>query len=84
MNRDSIEGYLSRDWNRVARAKQEHWRDRKRRAGLPETLAVSDELRNHAKAIRPEWPTASEREQDWQSHAAVSEKLRRAAPLRRR
>ena len=39
-------------------------------------LAVADGLRRHVKALRPDWPSAEDRERDLEVHARVSEGLR--------
>ena len=78
--------FLSRDWDLVARAKEQYWAERKRRLGLVEVLRVMSELREHARALRPEWPTPEERAEDLQVHQRVAEALSKVRPsaIRRR
>jgi hypothetical protein len=70
-----IRAYLDRDWKWIARAKDEYWAERKRRLGLGEVLRVMSDLREHARALRPEWPTPEERAEDLQVHERVAEAL---------
>ncbi|MSP16633.1 MAG: hypothetical protein EXR73_08495 [Myxococcales bacterium] len=81
-----LRAYLNRDWALVARAKAEFWADRVRRLGLVEVLRAMSELRDHARALRPDWPTDQERVDDLQSHHRVAEALSKvpATAVRRR
>ena len=78
--RADVEAFLARDWDRVARAKEEYWAKRKRRLGLVEVLRVMSDLRDHARALRPDWPTPEERAKDLQTHERVAEALAKVSP----
>ena len=83
MDRDDILAFARRDWAMVAESKTRYWLDRKRALSAAELLAVGDELRRHALAVRPDWPTDAERAADLATHERVTEALR-AVPARPR
>ena len=84
MNADDIRGFARRDWAAVADAKARFWVDRKRAMAPGEALAISEMLRQHARALRPDWPDARERDEDRAVHERVSEALRAVSPVRSR
>ena len=84
MDRRDLVAYLTRDWAKVARAKDDHWRQRKARFGAAEALQVASELRQHARIACPGWPTDEEREEDLQTHREVAAKLRQTPAVDRR
>jgi hypothetical protein len=79
MTRADVEAYLARDWAAVARLKTDHWG----RAGAAAALCAADILREHARAMCPEWPTSRDREEDIQTHTKVARILSRTPALRR-
>ena len=79
MDRDAILAFARRDWSQIAEAKTGHWRDRKRELSVTEMLAVGDQLRRHAQAVRPDWPFAHDRAEDLAVHHRVAEALRAVA-----
>lgn len=75
MRREDIIAFASRDWDAIAEHKRRYWADN---AMTPdERLAIADELRNHALALHPDWPTPEQREEDLATHIRVGEALRR-------
>jgi hypothetical protein len=58
----------------VKRAGRAAWR---RRFGPVESMKLADRLNDEVRAVHPDWPTAEERAADLESHAQVSEMLRR-------
>jgi hypothetical protein len=78
-----IREFVSRDWDLARRNKEAHWLDRIARFGPVEALRIADELRRQARLLDPDWPSAALREDDFQSHVALTERLRRAGPTRR-
>lgn len=76
MDPRDIRAFAERDWARVAAAKTAHWRQQKRGRSATEILAAGDALRRHARAVRPDWPTARDRAEDVAAHLRVSEGLR--------
>lgn len=83
VRRRDVEEYLQRDWARVARLKDEHWRRRTARLGLAEVLRVTGELRRQALAARGGWPAPEDREEDLENHRRLAQKLARVPRLRR-
>lgn len=75
MTREDIIAYAERDWELLRETKERYWAERKDLT--PEAaLAIADGLRRHVKALRPDWPTAEDRERDLEVHVRVSEDLR--------
>lgn len=76
VNRADLLAFAHRDWDAVAEAKTDYWLRRKRGLSAAEVLAVGDELRQYALAVRPDWPNATDRDADLAVHVRVSEALR--------
>jgi hypothetical protein len=79
VNRDDILAFANRGWGLLAEAKTRSWKERKHGLSPGQMLDLGDELRQHARAIRPDWPSPSEREDDLAVHVRVSEALRAVA-----
>ena len=67
----------------VAESKTRYWLERKRTLSAAELLAIGDQLRRHALAVRPDRPTEAERSADLATHERVTGALR-AVPARHR
>jgi hypothetical protein len=76
VTRDDILAFAHRDWQRLARAKDEHWLSLKQSMTPDEILALCDSLRQHARTLRPDWPGESDRAEDLAVHLRVAEALR--------
>jgi hypothetical protein len=76
VERSDILAYVHRDWQRLADAKMAFWLDRKHDLGPDDILAIGDQLRQHARAVRPDWPSEAERAADLAVHLRVTEALR--------
>lgn len=76
MTRDEIIAYANRDWELVREAKERYWAERKETLTPEDALAIADGLRRHVQSLRPDWPSAEDRERDLEVHARVSEALR--------
>ncbi|MEW5981644.1 MAG: hypothetical protein AB1806_04660 [Acidobacteriota bacterium] len=83
VTRADILAFARRDWSCLEEAKAQYWLEYK--AGLTPTdaLAFSDQLRRHARQLRPDWPDEGVRIDDLLGHARVAEALR-AVPSRPR
>ena len=79
VDRDDILAFARRDWAQVAEAKTGFWRDQKRGLSAEQMLALGDQLRRHAQAVRPDWPSPRERDEDLAVHHRVAEALRAVA-----
>jgi hypothetical protein len=80
VERRDLEALLSRGWDAAARSEEAYFR------ALPaaEKLRISDELRRSAQMLRPDWPSAPDREADLACHVRVAELLRRVPSPRKR
>lgn len=76
MTRDDIVRFATRDWAAAARDKTEYWMAHKATLSPAEVLQLGDDLRRHALAIRPDWPSDADRDADAECHYRVSEALR--------
>jgi hypothetical protein len=76
VHRDDVLAFAHRDWARVAEAKTAFWRERKRILTPAGILAIGEQLRQHARAVRPDWPSTADRETDLAVHLRVTEALR--------
>ncbi len=72
-----VRAYLDRDWEALARLKDEFWIAEKERLGVDWAFQVADELYHEARARNPGWPTEEERDEDLATHERVSEALKR-------
>jgi hypothetical protein len=76
MKRADVVAYATRDWKAVQEAKERYWVERKPSLTPEQALEIADGLRRHVKSLRPDWPSAEERQRDLEVHARVSEALR--------
>jgi hypothetical protein len=76
MDREAILAFVRRDWAMVAESKTRYWLDRKRGLSAADILAIGDQLRRHALAVRADWPTEADRAADLAVHERVAEALR--------
>ena len=81
---DELRKYVRRDWQLLAQAKDEFWTSRRRGMRALEALRIADDLRAQARAVRPDWPTPTDRAADFASHIWLTEILRRVAPAAKR
>jgi hypothetical protein len=77
MRREDLIAFARRDWQSVAAMKQRFWVEQKRRMTASEVLQLSDDLRASVTSRRSDWPSDDERRADLETHARVSESLRR-------
>jgi len=82
VRKEDLIAFARRDWAAVAERKRAHWAAEKLTA--EESLRVGDELRHHVAELRPEWPSADERQSDLATHMRVAESLRLVDTSRRR
>jgi hypothetical protein len=74
---DLAKGLLDRPWQELEDLESDHWRRRKEQHGPGEGLRIAEELRLHALAVRPDWPSEAERKEDLAVHVRVAAELRR-------
>jgi len=77
MRREDLIAFAQRDRPAIEESKAAYWLDRKRRLGRGEAFRVAEDLRRFAAAVRPGWPDAEARAEDFATHVAVGESLRR-------
>jgi hypothetical protein len=78
MRAADIKRFAGWDWQRLSAAKREWWAGR-----TPEArLRAAHALREHMRAVRPDWPSPAERQEDLEAHIRLSRLLRRVGALR--
>jgi len=76
MSPEDLVRFARRDWAALADAKERQWLRQKRSMSPADALHLSDLMRRHALAIRPDWPSQTERERDMETHHRVGQALR--------
>lgn len=76
MDEKAIRQFVGRDWPAVAASKKRFWQELKARRSAAEVLRVADQMRAHARRIRPDWPTQQDRLDDLLVHKRVGVALR--------
>jgi hypothetical protein len=79
MDRDAIRGYVGRQWAALADAKRAWHARRFREHGAAPGVALAQALWEHVRGIRPDWPTAADRERDLAHHVELKRQLDRTA-----
>ncbi|MCK6553531.1 hypothetical protein L6Q96_02925 [Candidatus Binatia bacterium] len=79
MDADALRAFASRDWEAIAASKRRHWAHALRSRGPEALFQVALRLRDHARALQPDWPTAHERARDLADHIELKQLLDRAA-----
>jgi hypothetical protein len=79
MDRDAIREFVARDWAAIAASKDRSWQELKVRRSAAEVLRAADQLRAHARRVRPDWPAQQDRLDDLLVHTRVGEALRAVA-----
>jgi len=79
IDRDAIRAFVARDRDRVAALKRDHHATRYRASRGKSGLEAARVLREHVRKIRPDWPTARDRDEDFAHHVALKRRIDRAA-----
>ena len=72
-----MRAFALRDRRALTALKKAHWAERFRAHGAQETFRVSQQLREYARRVRPDWPTERDRAQDLAHHIALKRLLDR-------
>jgi hypothetical protein len=86
MDRDAIRAFVARDRERVAAFKRDHHAERNRVSRGKSGLEAARALREQVRKIRPDWPTARDRDEDFAHHVALKRRIdarRMRSPLGR-
>lgn len=79
----TLRAYVDRDWEAAARDDERAWIEQARRHGPAGGIRIAAELRRQVLAMRPDWPSQHERDEDLASHLRVIDALRRVPPRSR-
>jgi hypothetical protein len=75
MDAEDLRAFANRDWRAVARAKREYQARLFREQGPAAMVRMARELFAHARAVKPDWPSAREREADLLHHVELKRAL---------
>lgn len=79
----ALRAYVDRDWEAGARDDERSWIEQARRQGPAGGIRIAAELRRQVLAMRPDWPSQRERDEDLATHLRVIDALRRVPPRSR-
>ncbi len=79
MDRDAIRAFVARDRDRVAALKRDHHARAHRASRGTSGLDAARALRDYVRRVRPDWPTARDRDEDFAHHVALKGRIDRAA-----
>ena len=80
MNQNAnLNEYAARDWRIIENLDRLHWIREYRQHGPEATVRASMALWEHLRQIRPEWPTAQDRQEDLDHHILLIQIFQRAA-----
>lgn len=71
-----------RRWEAIEEASSAHWLARKRKLGPIGGIGDAADLWEAVRAVRPDWPSASDRVADLEMHIRISEGLRSVSATR--
>ncbi|MCC6806653.1 MAG: hypothetical protein IT381_04460 [Deltaproteobacteria bacterium] len=71
MRRADIAAFVHRDWSAVGRAKDDYWREHKKRYGALGSITAAFELYLSYRAVRPDG--GADRKADLLNHARLAE-----------
>jgi len=84
MNAADVRDFCARDWRLIERVKSDGWLDWKAAATPSAAFKLAADLLEYARALRPDWPNATERGADLAAHIHVAGLLQRASQIRTR
>ena len=79
MHPDDLRAYAQRAWHVLGALEQDHWARELDSRGPLATLEASQVLWAHMRRVRPDWPTAADRDADLADHVALKQIIDRAA-----
>ena len=81
MNPEDLRAYARRDWEKAAASKEAYWAREFAEHGSIAVFEASRALWRHMRAIRPDWPSPEERQEDLQDHIKLKRLIDRAASV---
>jgi hypothetical protein len=76
---EDLKRFAGRDWAAAEARKRDYWRDQYRQHGAAPARAASTALLLHMRAVRPDYPSIRDREDDYAAHRALRQRLDLAA-----
>jgi hypothetical protein len=77
MDRSAVRRFVFADRDAVDALRRKHWAQLYRERGPEAAWQVAQALRAHMQAVRPDWPTAADRDDDLRHHVALKRQLER-------
>jgi hypothetical protein len=75
----AVRSFMRRAHGLVAESKRNYWARRFREQGAPATWRAGQALREHARCVRPDWPSEDDCAADLDHHIKLNRLLDRAA-----
>lgn len=83
MEKADLVAFADRErWEAIEEASSAHWLARKRELGPLGGIRDAAALWEAVRAVRPDWPSAADRDADLETHQRVSEGLRSVSATR--
>lgn len=79
MDREALRAFVDRSRGEVEREKRAYWAREYAEKGYQRTVDASRALYEHVRRIRPDYPTARDRDEDLAHHVALKRLLDRAS-----
>ena len=79
MDRTALRAFARRDRDSVAALKRDHHARQHRASRGTSGLQAAQGLREYARKVRADWPTARDRDEDLAHHVALKRRIDRAA-----
>ena len=75
----ALRAYLERDWAVAEGRKRAHWAREFAARGPEATVEPAHALWRHMRLVRPDWPSAAQRREDFAHHVELKQRIDRAA-----
>ena len=79
MDRSDLKAYLERAWRTAEALKRVHWAREFAARGPEATIQAAHALFQHMRLVRPDWPSADQRREDFAHHVELKQRIDRAA-----
>jgi hypothetical protein len=77
VRREDIVAFARRSRRRVDESRSEYWAAFNRTGDADRAFALADTLRRHVLMLRPDWPTAEDRQADLETHLRLCDAFHR-------
>ena len=75
----ALRAYVEREWSVAGDRKRAHWAREFAARGPDATVEAAHALWRHMRLVRPDWPSAAQRREDFAHHVELKQRIDRAA-----